>query len=73
MEDKNHDHQHQRAAEEKGNIMDDGEDKRITTSSCGGGGDGVVLLPFDIVEAEVLTRLPVNSLMRLKCVSKLWC
>ncbi|KAI8522846.1 hypothetical protein RHMOL_Rhmol13G0028400 [Rhododendron molle] len=50
--------------------MDDGEDKRITSGSSGGG-YGVVLLPSDIVEAEVLTRLPVKSLMRFKCVSKL--
>ncbi|KAH7842641.1 hypothetical protein Vadar_007629 [Vaccinium darrowii] len=64
------------AAEEKGKALEEEEDNRIT----GGGGDGgsasmavVVFLPPDIVEGEVLTRLPVKSLMRFKCVSKLWC
>ncbi|XP_023645496.1 putative F-box protein At5g62660 [Capsella rubella] len=29
-------------------------------------------IPMDVVMAEILTRLPANLLMRLKCVSKLW-
>nr|VDD28460.1 unnamed protein product [Brassica oleracea] len=28
-------------------------------------------IPFDLI-IEILTRLPVTSLMRFKCVSKLW-
>ncbi|KAG5409973.1 hypothetical protein IGI04_006292 [Brassica rapa subsp. trilocularis] len=29
-------------------------------------------LPMDLITEEILTRLPVKSLMRFKCVSKLW-
>ncbi|KAG5539004.1 hypothetical protein RHGRI_019529 [Rhododendron griersonianum] len=54
------------------------EEKKITGSS-GSGGDGevpkaalVVELPNELVVLEVLTRLPVKSLMRFKCVSNLW-
>ncbi|CAK9136204.1 unnamed protein product [Ilex paraguariensis] len=50
--------------------------KRIKASGVaggggGGGGGGVSELPHDLV-IEVLTRLPAKSLMRFKCVSKLW-
>ncbi|CAA3029061.1 F-box At5g65850-like isoform X1 [Olea europaea subsp. europaea] len=43
---------------------------------CGGGGGGGAVnsgerIPHDVV-TEVLLRLPVKSLMRFKCVSKLW-
>lgn len=41
-----------------------------------GDGEGGIfsapVLPHELVAAEVLTRLPAKSLMRLKCVSKLW-
>ncbi|KAG5545057.1 hypothetical protein RHGRI_017504 [Rhododendron griersonianum] len=45
--------------------------------SGGGGAEGptvgaVVVLPNELVEVEVLTRLPARSLMRFKCVSNLW-
>ncbi|CAL9235606.1 unnamed protein product [Arabidopsis halleri] len=30
------------------------------------------ILPVDVVTEEILTKLPVKSLMRFKCVSKLW-
>ncbi|XP_058215747.1 uncharacterized protein LOC131326863 [Rhododendron vialii] len=41
---------------------------------CGRGRGGVVPreLPHDLVAGEVLTRLAAKSLMRFKCVSKLW-
>ncbi|KAI8541133.1 hypothetical protein RHMOL_Rhmol08G0038800 [Rhododendron molle] len=37
-----------------------------------GGGSVSAVLPHELVAEELLTRLPANSLMRFKCVSKLW-
>ncbi|XP_058179771.1 putative F-box protein At3g52320 [Rhododendron vialii] len=37
-----------------------------------GGGSVSAVLPRELVAEELLTRLPANSLMRFKCVSKLW-
>ncbi|KAI8540527.1 hypothetical protein RHMOL_Rhmol09G0270100 [Rhododendron molle] len=51
-------------------------DGNYNSSGDGDGEDGVFsaapVLPHDLVAAEVLTRLPAKSLMRFKCVSKLW-
>ncbi|KAH7850387.1 hypothetical protein Vadar_032149 [Vaccinium darrowii] len=61
--------------------MEEEEKKRKTMTSEGGNynsrsGDGRLFpppeLPHDWVAAEILTRLPAKSLMRFKCVSKLW-
>ncbi|KAH7849389.1 hypothetical protein Vadar_017132 [Vaccinium darrowii] len=61
--------------------MEEEEKKRKTMTSEGDNydsrsGDGRLFpppeLPHDWVAAEILTRLPVKSLMRFKCVSKLW-
>ncbi|CAK9178844.1 unnamed protein product [Ilex paraguariensis] len=55
------------------------EKKNTRTRGGAGGGNakrrgvgGVSRLPLDMV-IEVLTCLPAKSLLRLKCVSKLWC
>lgn len=45
--------------------------KRIT--SGGGVSSSSVVLPHDLMVEELLTRLPAKSLMRFKCVSKIWC
>lgn len=69
----------QRSEEGKAMVAEEEEEKIINGSSGSVGGGGVsvvaaatVVLPPDLVAAEVLTRLPVKSLMRFKCVSKLW-
>ncbi|KAF7153380.1 hypothetical protein RHSIM_Rhsim01G0235300 [Rhododendron simsii] len=52
---------------------------RASDGGCNSSGDGeggvysaAPVLPQDLVAAELLTRLPAKSLMRFKCVSKLW-
>ncbi|KAG5539008.1 hypothetical protein RHGRI_019532 [Rhododendron griersonianum] len=68
----------QRGEEEKRQAIKEEKEKKITGSSGSGGGGEVpkaalaVELPNELVVLEVLTRLPVKSLMRFKCVSNLW-
>lgn len=58
----------ERAAEGKGKLkaLEEEEEAASLVSR------GAVLLPHDLVSFQVLARLPVESLMRFKSVSKLW-